>query len=91
MIFDTPCKPHAHQFRNLQNSRFNATFAVTTAFVHSAPVTAPPNTVLDPTIPWALCSNGTANGRLDIVFKQLLLQPGFNLTNCRDVGLQMIF
>ncbi|KDR79574.1 hypothetical protein GALMADRAFT_223731 [Galerina marginata CBS 339.88] len=73
------------------NSRFSTgKLALTTTFVHSAPISAPPNFVLDPTIPWALCSNGTANNRMDIVFKQFLLAPGFNLTNCRDVELQMI-
>ncbi|KDR69000.1 hypothetical protein GALMADRAFT_145744 [Galerina marginata CBS 339.88] len=64
--------------------------ALTTGFVREPPITAPPGAVTDPTRPWALCSNGTANGRLDIVFKQLLFLPIYNLTNCRDVELQLV-
>lgn len=45
----------------------------------------------DPLIPFALCVNGTAGGRLDVVFKPLAFNDGYNLTGCRDVVLEMNF
>ena len=33
----------------------------------------------------------TAGGRLDIVYKPLITVPGYNLTGCRDVMLEMDF
>ncbi|KAF8955989.1 hypothetical protein BDZ97DRAFT_2063223 [Flammula alnicola] len=55
------------------------------------PFNAPPNAIVNPARPWALCANGTAFGRLDVVYKELIFVPGFNLTNCRDVELLMTF
>ncbi|KAF8194630.1 WSC domain-containing protein [Pholiota molesta] len=42
---------------------------------------------LDMFAPFALCVNNTASGRLDVVFKGLQDQLGFNLSGCRDIVL----
>jgi len=48
-------------------------------------------TTTQPLSPWALCINGTAGGRQDVVFKPLAFNDGYNLTGCNDVVLEMIF
>ncbi|KAF8174212.1 hypothetical protein BJ912DRAFT_931621 [Pholiota molesta] len=44
-------------------------------------------TQLDVFAPFTLCANNTASGRLDVVFKGLQDQLGFDLSGCRDIVL----
>ncbi|KAF8155387.1 hypothetical protein B0H34DRAFT_859808 [Crassisporium funariophilum] len=65
-------------------------FELTAFRTHAPPPLAGPNRPIpSPFIPFALCSNLTAGGRLDVVFKTLTYQAGYNLTGCRDVVLEL--
>jgi len=63
------------------------------------PFSAPPNAAFDPNFPWVLCVNetlqsvirGTSPPNQDVVFKPLTFQPGFNLTQCKEMELLILF
>ncbi|KAF8965554.1 hypothetical protein BDZ97DRAFT_2074600 [Flammula alnicola] len=62
------------------------------------PFSAPSDAVFDPNFPWLLCINETLQDFLhaatpiqDIVYKPLTFQPGFNLSECKEVELQVVF
>jgi len=42
-------------------------------------------------VSFALCANMTAGGRQDIVYTPLIGRPGYNLSDCRNVSLEMDF
>ncbi|KAF8959587.1 hypothetical protein BDZ97DRAFT_1922762 [Flammula alnicola] len=68
----------------------DSSLALTSNVINEVGTILDPNLTLDPLAPWALCSNNTAEGRLDVVWKGVQDQPGYNLTNCRDVVLKVI-
>jgi len=70
---------------------FHNLIALGANFEPELPITVPPNITFNADAPWALCSNLTAGGRLDVVFKPLLFGVGLNVTDCRDVVLSLQF
>ena len=38
---------------------------------------------------WALCTNTTAGGRVDVVFSPIATSPHYSLSGCQNVVLQM--
>ncbi|KDR72310.1 hypothetical protein GALMADRAFT_143158 [Galerina marginata CBS 339.88] len=82
-------------------SRFRPGQLVLNPFFQETPLpfSAPPDASFDPNFPWVLCVNetlqsvvgGIAPPNQDVVFKPLTFQPGFNLTQCKEIELRLVF